>query len=34
MLEAGANDEFTARIIAAMRKSALVPANFNYGDQA
>jgi hypothetical protein len=34
MVEGGASEELTTRIIAAMRKSALVPENFNYGDEA
>jgi hypothetical protein len=34
MLEAGASEEFTDRIVAAMRRSPLVPENFNYGDNA
>ena len=34
MVEGGASEELTPRIIAAMRKSALVPENFNYGDEA
>jgi hypothetical protein len=32
--EGGASPELTARIIAAMRRSALIPENFNYGSEA
>lgn len=34
MLEGGASEELTSRIIEAMRKSSLVPENFNYGDES